>query len=81
MPGHDANTLTVPFSIERAILTLAVEVLAFLWQMADEKNKSVWCVYVSVGAVCKSHKASLLQKRHHLLKQEELPWREGSQQQ
>lgn len=76
MPGHDANTLTVPFSRERAILALVVEVPEFLWQMADEKNKSVRRVHVSVGAVCKSQKASL-----HLLKQEELPWREGRQQQ
>lgn len=84
MPGHDANTLTVPFSVERAIKeqsTLVVEVPEFLWQMADEKNKSVRHIYVSVGAVCKSQKASLLQKRHRLLKREELPWREGHQQQ
>lgn len=81
MPGRDANTLTVPFSVERAILTLVVEVPKFLWQMADEKNKSVRRIYVSMGAVCKSQKASLLQQRHRLLTREELPWREGHQQQ
>ena len=77
MPGHDANTLTVPFSRERAILTLVVvEVPEFLWQMADEKHKSVRRVHISVGTLSKSQKAPL-----HLLKQEELPWREGRQQQ